>query len=75
MTQAAINLSEEIMSEAGKYAVMYTRSISMQIEHWARIGKIAEENPDLPYAFIEDVLKGKAEMDNGDVSPFEFRYE
>ena len=68
MGYAAVELSNEIMNEAGKYA----RSVSMQIEHWARIGKMAEENPDLPYAFIEDVLKGKEEMDNGDVSPFEF---
>jgi basic membrane lipoprotein Med (substrate-binding protein (PBP1-ABC) superfamily) len=75
MGHAAIKLSEEIMSEAGKYALTYARSIPMQIEHWARIGKMAEENPDLPYAFIEDVLKGKEEMDNGNVSPFEFRYE
>jgi len=47
----------------------------MQIEHWARIGKIAEESPDLQYAFIEDVLIGKAELDNGDVTSFEFRHE
>jgi hypothetical protein len=73
MGQAAIQLSNDIMLEAGKYASVYTRSVSMQIEHWARIGKIAEENPDLPYAFIEDVLIGKAELDNGDVTPFEFR--
>ena len=72
MGYAAVELSNEIMNEAGKYALTYARSISMQIEHWARIGKMAEENPDLPYAFIEDVLKGKEEMDNGDVSPFEF---
>ena len=75
MNQEAIKLSNEIIFEAGKYAVHYARSVSMQIEHWARIGKIAEENPDLPYAFIEDVLKGKAEMDNGAVTPFEFRHE
>jgi len=73
MGYAAVKLSKEIMNEAGKSAITYARSIPMQIEHWARIGKIAEENPDLPYAFIEDVLKGKAEMDNGSVSPFEFR--
>jgi len=73
MGQAAIQLSSDIMLEAEKHACMYTRSISMQIEHWARIGKIAEENPDLPYAFIEDVLTGKAELDNGDITPFEFR--
>jgi hypothetical protein len=46
-----------------------------EIEHWARIGKIAEENPDLPYAFIEDVLKAKAEIDGGEASVFEFRHE
>jgi hypothetical protein len=45
------------MLEAGKYASVYTRSVSMQIEHWARIGKIAEENPDLPYAFIRKSYK------------------
>jgi hypothetical protein len=45
MGHAAIELSNEIMNEAGKYALTYARSISMQIEHWARIGKMAEENP------------------------------
>jgi len=75
MGYTAVELSNEIMNEAGKYALTYARSIPMQIEHWARIGKIAEENPDLPYAFIEDVIKGKAEMDSGDVSLFEFRHE
>jgi len=75
MGHTAVKLSKEIMNEAGKYALTYARSIPMQIEHWARIGKIAEENPDLPYSFIEDVLKGKAEIDNGNVSLFEFRHE
>jgi len=75
MGQAAVKLSKEIMNEAGKSALTYSRSIPMQIEHWARIGKIAEENPDLPYAFIEDVLKGKADIDKGNVSLFEFRQE
>jgi len=75
MAQVTIQLSNDIMLEAGKYASVYTRSVSMQIEHWARIGKITEENSDLPYAFIEDVLIGKAELDNGDVTPFEFRHK
>ena len=75
MGQAVIQLSNDIMLEAGKYASVYTRSVSMQIEHWARIGKIAEENPDLPYAFIEDILFGKAELDNGNVTHFEFRLQ
>ena len=75
MGQPVIQLSNEIMIEAVKHASVYTRSISMQIEHWARIGKIAEENPDLPYSFIEDVLIGRTELDNGDLAPFEFRQQ
>ena len=69
----AIKLSGDIITEAHKYAAVYSRSVPRQIEHWAKIGRIAEENPDLPYNFIQDILKARAEMDNGDVSPFEFR--
>jgi hypothetical protein len=28
----------------------------MQIENWSRISKIAEENPDLPFFMILDIL-------------------
>ena len=61
------------MKAAITYAAVYSRSIPKQIEHWAKIGRIAEENPDLPYEFIKGVLESKAEMENGDVSVFEFR--
>jgi len=71
MVTNAIRLSEEIMKAAITYATINSRSVPKQIEHWAKIGKTAEENPDLPYEFIKDVLEAKAEMENGDVSVFE----
>jgi hypothetical protein len=52
---------------------MTYRTIPKQIEYWYRMGKLADENPDLPMEFIKDALAGKVEMENGDVSPFEFR--
>ena len=73
MAANAIRLSEEIINEAITYAPENSRSVPKQIEHWAKIGKIAEENPDLPYEFIKDVLEAKREMENGNVSSFEFR--
>lgn len=51
-----INLSDELVNEAKKYANVYSRSTPKQIEYWAKIGKIAEENPDLPYEFIQQIL-------------------
>ena len=43
-----------------------------QIEYWSRIGKIAEENPDLPYAFIRQVLISKQEADEGELADYYF---
>jgi hypothetical protein len=37
------------------------------------MGKIADENPDLPLDFIKGVLEGKLEMEQGEVSAFSFR--
>jgi hypothetical protein len=73
MTTNAIRLSEEIMEAATTYAPINSRSVPKQIEHWAKIGKVAEENPDLPYEFIKGVLEAKNEMEHGNVSPFTFR--
>ena len=75
MTKNAIRLSEEIMEAAITYAPINSRSVPKQIEHWAKIGKVAEENPDLPYEFIKRVLEARSEMEHGDVSPFIFRNE
>ena len=73
MAANAVRLSEEIMKAAITYAPINSRSIPKQIDHWAKIGKIAEENPDLPYAFIKGVLEAKDEIERGDVSEFSFR--
>jgi hypothetical protein len=75
MVSNTIRVSDEIMKAAVILAPLNSRSVPKQIEHWAKIGKIAEENPDLPYTFIKGVLEAKSEMEHGDVSPFEFRVE
>lgn len=53
---ATVNLSAELVESAKAYSIVFERSTPKQIEYWAKIGKIAEENPDLPYAFIKDLL-------------------
>ncbi len=68
----AIRISEELVSEAKKYSRIDHRSITGQVEHWARIGKCAEENPDLPYNFIKDLLIGIEELDRGEKSEYKF---
>jgi len=72
MGSTAVRLSEDIVRTAGVYAPVNSRSVPKQIEHWARIGKIAEENPDLPYEFIKNVLQAREEMKTEKPTPFIF---
>ena len=68
----SVKLSDELVKQARQYGEVYQRSIPKQIEYWSRIGKISEENPDLNYSFIKDILVAKQEAESGDVTPYEF---
>ena len=68
----AVRVSEELVKEAKIYSKIDKRSITGQIEHWARIGKCAEENPDLTYGLIKEILIGMSEMEHGEVSEYTF---
>lgn len=60
-----IRLSDDLVNEAKRYAAVNYRSTQKQIEYWSRIGKITEENPDLPYTFIKDILLAQQEVADG----------
>ncbi|MEE8343051.1 MAG: hypothetical protein V3R51_04550 [Gammaproteobacteria bacterium] len=68
----AIKLSDQLVNEATAYGKVEHRSTPKQIEYWARIGKIADENPDLPLRFVKDVLVGMQEIEMDDTSEYEF---
>ena len=69
-----IRIDETIYSEAKKVARAECRTIPNQIEFWAKIGKCALENPDLPTEFIKDLLISK-NMDKSLAEPFSFEEE
>ena len=68
----AVRVSEDLVREARKYSKVDHRSITGQIEHWARIGKCSEENPDLTYDLIKEILIGIAELEQGEMSEYKF---
>ncbi|MBK1704388.1 TA system antitoxin ParD family protein [Halochromatium glycolicum] len=51
-----VKLPEELVSQAKHYARVEHRSVPKQIEYWSQIGKIAAENPDLPFSVIREIL-------------------
>ncbi len=67
----AVRISEKLVRNARLYSAVDNRSVTGQIEHWARIGKCAEENPDLTYALIKEILIGLEELERGESSEYE----
>ena len=61
-----VKLAESLVEQARRYAVIQHRSVPKQIEYWSQIGKIAEENPDLPFSMIRDILVADQEEPVGE---------
>jgi hypothetical protein len=68
----AVQLSESLVQDAKSVSKIAKRTIPKQIEYWARLGKAAEENPDLPVPILQDILASQAEMALNKLSTFRF---
>ena len=66
----SIKIPDYIVGEAKSVSKVLNRSIAGQIEYWAKLGKLSEENPDLSHAFIKDILLAKEELKLGRVEEF-----
>lgn len=67
-----IKLSYRLIEDAKPYAQAMHRSVAEQIEYWARLGKVAEENPDLPINLLQDLLVSMEEVKAGNLSAYQF---
>lgn len=54
-----IRIDKELYDQAKRTALAESRTVPLQIAYWAKLGKLALENPDLPIEFIRDVLIAK----------------
>ncbi|MDA3971879.1 MAG: hypothetical protein PF442_11070 [Desulfobulbaceae bacterium] len=68
----AVRISENLLNDARKYSKVDHRSLTGQVEHWARIGKCAEENPSLTYDLIKEILLGIQELDQNEKTEYSF---
>ncbi len=68
----AVKISDELVAKAKVQSKVFKRSVAGQIEYWAKIGQIVEENPELPLPFIQETLVGKEEIKSGLGTPYVF---
>ena len=65
-----VKLSDELVKDAEPHAAAEHRSVSKQIEYWARLGKAVLENPELPLRFIQDTMLSLEDAKAGRVTPY-----
>lgn len=67
----SVRIDESLYGDAKVRAKAEFRTIPSQIEYWARVGRAALDNPDLPIEFVRDVLIARRE----ESEPFDFDKE
>lgn len=64
----SIRVNDDFYNQAKIQAKAELRTVPSQVEYWARIGRTALDNPDLPIDMVEKLLVAQHEPSE----PFEF---
>ena len=57
----SVRIDDELVAEARAAAKAEFRTVQGQIEFWAKVGRAALDNPDLPASFIAECLMSMRE--------------
>ncbi|MCF8493389.1 MAG: ParD-like family protein [Sphingomonadaceae bacterium] len=68
-TSTSIRIDQKLYDQARNEALTEHRTIAGQVEYWAKVGRAALDNPDLPVSFIAESLASMAEP-REDATPF-----
>ncbi|PSU71617.1 hypothetical protein C9J22_07495 [Photobacterium phosphoreum] len=72
MATVSIRIDQELFDKATIIAKALNRTAPKQIEYWAKIGEMMEDNPDLPYEFVKQAIIAKAEKESGKLESYSF---
>jgi hypothetical protein len=61
MKTVSVRIDEDLVSAARTAAKAEFRTLQGQLEFWAKVGRAALDNPDLPASFIAESLMSMAE--------------
>ena len=72
MATSSVRLDQDLVEKATIMGKALNRTMPKQIEHWAKIGEMMEDNPDLSYEFVKQAIISKAEKEAGKLEPYDF---
>jgi len=69
MSTLSVRIDETLVNAARVAAKAEFRTVQGQVEYWAKVGRAALDNPDLPVSFVAESLMSLAES-REDSTPF-----
>jgi hypothetical protein len=69
MGTVSVRINDDLVGAARAAAKAEFRTVQGQIEFWAKVGRAALDNPDLPASFVAESLMSMAEP-RDDTTPF-----
>lgn len=75
MATTQVRIDNEFMEDVKIAASSNHRPVGYQVQYWARLGQIMEENPDLHFEAIKAILQGVSELNGGAGKPFIFKHK
>jgi len=61
-----VKLADHLVEDAKRMAVIEHRSVPKQIEFYYQIARAAEQNPDLSFELIRELLRSRSEEPSGE---------
>lgn len=61
-----VKLADHLVNDAKRMAALEHRSVPKQIEFYYQIARAAEQNPDLSFDLIRELLRSKSEEPSGE---------
>ncbi|MFA0053650.1 MULTISPECIES: TA system antitoxin ParD family protein [Vibrio] len=72
MATSSVRIDQDLFDKAAIMGKALNRTTPKQIEHWAKIGEMMEDNPDLPYELVKQAVIAKAEKEAGKLEAYTF---
>jgi len=68
----AVRISDPLANKARSRSRAMHRSLAGEIEYWAEMGEILEDNPELSFSFVQEIMVGREQVKVGDLTPYQF---
>ncbi|KAA3641541.1 MAG: hypothetical protein DWP95_06660 [Proteobacteria bacterium] len=72
MSKHTILISPHLIKKAEVAGQAMNRNTVQQIEHWVKVGAGIEDNPELPYDFINQIVISKAQKKQKQIENYQF---